>query len=199
MKILHELLKAECPDHLSRYKRDVATDAIKAKHEVDTILYERMIRMLVECRKSKLVDDNQLSSNSSGTILPTSSTAQISECLTAINLTEPWRQFHNGSGYKPDGKSNCDTSTMIGNGRPWFRFTGMAGNTMLDHCIPDYSCGSSATIWTNAAKPSEVGVKMATIVYVSWANRCKSDTQSAEVIRCSDATYDLIYRYNDIP
>ena len=87
---------------------------------------------------------------------------------------------------------------MIDAGRPFFRFTGAAGNRLLDHCVPDYSCGTAAVMWSNAQMPTQIGVLTRIFGYRSFSSGCQShDKIDLSVMRCSDHQYDFIYRYDD--
>ena len=187
VKVLHEMLRAECKDvQLSRMRRDLSSDVSKTQQEVEIILYERMTRMLIECRKRNSITTAQTT---------TTTSPQPEECQSAINLTEFWRLDHNGSSYRPGGSYNCDTSRMISRGRPWFRFSGSAGNMMLDKCPPTYSCGTAAGLWTDNQMPTIVGVQRRIEAYGSWSSGCKEFTKVMHVMRCSDNSFDLIYKY----
>ena len=134
----------------------------------------------------------------------TSPLPQPAECQSAINLTEYWRKDHSGSSIKPvDGYYNCDTRDMTASGRPWFRFTGAAGNRLLDHCVSStaegWSCGTGGAIWSDATMPTEVGVVTNFTAFRSdnASPYCKYRTLQCSVMRCSDQPHDLIYRYDD--
>ena len=147
---------------------------------------------------------------SPSTVTPTTthSTAppvsQPAACLSAINLTDSWRMDHSGSSIRPiAGKINDGTSRMIKQGRPWFRFSGSAGDMMLNHTVPEYSCGTHIGLWTNNTMPSAVGVKAPIKVYgdyddfTSDGNRKGGYTLSASVMRCSHSSGDFVYRYTE--
>ena len=128
---------------------------------------------------------------------------QPAECQSAINLTEYWRKDHSGSNIKPiDGDWNCDKKPMIDAGRPWFRFTGAAGNRLLNHCVRSAdatgtSCGTGEAIWSDASMPTEIGVVTKFSAFGSYNGICKRATHECSVMRCSDQQFDLIYRYDD--
>ena len=123
------------------------------------------------------------------------SNVQPEECQTAINLTEYWRRDNNGGDIKPGGMYNCDPQVMTP--RQWFRFTGDAGNMMLDSCPPPNSCGTRGGLWTNEEMPSTVGVAAARQAFGSWESNCKTFYFPILVIRCSyDTPYDFIYKLN---
>lgn len=127
---------------------------------------------------------------------------QPEECRNAINLTESWRSDHNASDIKPhNGTYNCDTSHMIDNGRPWFRFSGQAGNVMSNKCPPNFSCGAVIGLWTDEPMPQQVGVVSSIRVYGSYLRFCKSalwGSKRVSVLRCSSAPEDVVYRYDDV-
>ena len=217
VKVLHEMLRAECKDvQLSRMRRDLSSDVSKTQQEVEIILYERMTRMLIECRKSKSSSSETTTSvptttttttttttptttlTTTTTTTPTTTTALPTpeECKSAINLTEFWRQDDHGSAFKPNGSTHCDTASMIAQGRPWFRFSGAAGHQMLDHCPPAYSCATHAAVWTDAEMPETVGVATDIVAYASWDDNCKRFERIFTVIRCSaETSSDVVYKF----
>ena len=99
------------------------------------------------------------------------------------------------------GQRNDGTERMIKQGRPWFRFSGSAGNMMLNHTVPENSCGTHMGLWTNSTMPSIVGIEAAIKVYgdynggASNGNRKGGYTLSASVMRCSHSSGDNVYRY----
>ncbi|XP_067933925.1 oncoprotein-induced transcript 3 protein-like [Watersipora subatra] len=121
------------------------------------------------------------------------------ECLTATNLTESWRMDISGSGIKPGGPNSfdeyaCDLNIDL----QWFRFTGDAGNRMLNTCPPMFSCGAMMPYWSDEPLPTEVGVKTDMVAYESWypGHVCKFFAKAMYVMRCShDTDYDVIYKY----
>ena len=131
-------------------------------------------------------------------VTTTTATSAPVECLNAINLTESWRLDHSGRKIKPTNNYyNCDTRDMINAGRPWFRFTGNAGNKLLDHCVPVYSCGTAVTMWSNSTMPDKVGVVTPITVYRNDGVSCTAYTKKSSVMRCSDRANDYVYRYDD--
>ena len=152
-KLLHDLLIAEnCPEPgtTARVKREVTgKDEVrgKTKLEVEMKFYEDLTTMLIECRKGnirtrptvdRLISATTHSTHSTRKPTTTTATENVSdipttawlsktaqECETAINLTEAWRQDHNGSNIEADeGFPVCDPKQMELAGLPWFRFTG---------------------------------------------------------------------------
>jgi len=121
---------------------------------------------------------------------------QPAECLTATNFTESWRMEHNGSNYEAGGANSlngyaCD----LHQDTVWFRFTGAAGNRMLNSCPEPKSCGTYAPLWTDGIMPTTVGVKTNINAYAVGSSGCKVETWPLEVLKCSnDTSYDLIYR-----
>ena len=132
-------------------------------------------------------------------VTTTTATSAPVECLNAINLTESWRLDHSGSRIRPNnGDHNCDTKDMINAGRPWFKFTGNAGDKLLDHCVPIWSCGTGATMWSNSTMPDKVGVVTPITVYGHASGRCTYFTLKSSVMRCSSRANDYVYRYDDL-
>lgn len=217
-KILHDKLISEgCDDpEVEKTKRSLLqTSADSLKLEVKKELYEKLINMLVECRHTKLkISTAKIQPGSSEKLpLTTASTltapdsdnstvvnpiTQPDECLSAINLTEPWRRDHNGSNMQPtNGVWNCDTKYMITTGRPWFRFAKAAGSHLSHECVPRYqSCGTHTPMWSDDPMPSSIGVATSFKIYAFHRRNCKFASQAATVIRCSDAPHDFVYRYD---
>ena len=197
VKVLHEMLRAECKDvQLSRMRRDLSSDVSKTQQEVEIILYERMTRMLIECRSSLKSTKDTTGTEVETTTEATTTTVpeEVENCQSAINLTESWRQH--SAIYKVNNDWECDTKKMVENGRPWFRFTGSAGNILSDHCKNQFSCGTKSPMWSDAEMPTEVYKQATVIAHVSHAGNCKFSTREISVIRCStDTSYDLVYRY----
>ena len=85
---------------------------------------------------------------------------------------------------------------MVSEGRPWFRFTGAAGNIMLNRCPPAYSCGTNVGMWTDERMPTLVGVQSSINAYRSWSRNCKYFTKRVSVMKCStNNNFDFIYKY----
>ena len=130
-------------------------------------------------------------------VTTTTATPAPKECMNAINLTESWRLDHSGRKITPsNGGYNCDTESMINAGRPWFRFSGNAGNKLLDHCVPIWSCGTYVTMWSNSTMPDKVGVVTPITVYGNLG-RCTNYPKKSSVMRCSSRANDYVYRYDD--
>lgn len=190
-KVLLDLLISEgCVDNLtSRVRRSV--DKGQALLQVEKIVNGNLVDKLVTCRKTKSAAQNNNKQP------PTTTTAPVpSECVQALNLTEAWRMDHIGSNLRPvRGQENCDPQDMEKAGRPWFRFTGAAGNRLLNHCVPAMSCGTDLSLWSNDKMPSMVGVVTQFKVFAIWEGQCKYETLKSSVLRCSDRKNDYIYRW----
>ena len=120
------------------------------------------------------------------------------ECISAINLTESWRGDYKGSAIRPvNGSLNCDTKQMIQQGRPWFRFSGAAGNRLLDSCrsLPGHSCGTVLGMWSNDVMPIATGESRVIDAYAAYSATCYAWTQKLNVMKCSERQYDYIYKY----
>ena len=189
VEIVHNMLVAEkCPDPYSTTtsKRAVVsfTEAGDLHVEVQKKLYQWLVDKLVECRKSK------------SALVP-------EECKNATHLTEAWRQDHNNSDIKPTINNHnqywyqCDTEEMMAANRPWFRFSGSAGNKLADWCIPHDSCGTSVALWSDDPMPSEIGVVQPIQVYGEYEGNCRNWALNVSVVRCSSAVADFVYRYDD--
>lgn len=128
-----------------------------------------------------------------------SSTSVPAECENALDLTEGWRQDHKGSRILPRNNwYNSDTEDMIESGRPWFRFSGDAGNKLLNECVPRLSCGSLGALWSDDNMPTVVGVVTPINVYGKWGDDCRAPwyTKNMSVVRCSTSPHDYVYRYD---
>ena len=115
-KILHDKLITEnCTDpQLVRFKRsEVLTNQHGLRLEIEKELFEMMIKMLTQCRNSKMAATQSTTTEAKTTALP-----YPEECQNAINLTEEWRADNKGN--RLNGMNNCDTQTMLDFGRPWF-------------------------------------------------------------------------------
>ena len=117
IKILYQLLSAECPNKL-KYKRDVssATSISSLELRVQKIHYNMLLKELSECKNRKL--------KPSVILTPTT------PCLSATNLTESWRMDHDGKdlrGGGPNAHSSSGRACDFRKSLQWFRFTGAAG------------------------------------------------------------------------
>ena len=122
------------------------------------------------------------------------------ECLSAISLTDYWRNVDAGTDITPPGGYNCDLRDMNDNypDWPWFRFAGAAGNMMLNSCPPSKSCGTHVGMWTDEEMPSVVGEIIEVPAYGSYLGNCNYQTRSILVMLCSnDSSFDFIYQFND--
>ena len=193
VKIVHELLLAEgCPDPDTRVRRSAPEDArSEILIEVEKAFFDELVERLADCRQKK--------GPSTTTTKPTTTThIHFPEpCEQALNVTQPWRHERSPRSQKPiSGNPNCDPTRMISDGRPWFRFSGQAGNHLLDHCIPGYRCGTKATLWSNASMPTAIGVVTTIPLYASWDANCFYKTFSCSVVRCSENQHDFVYRWS---
>lgn len=109
-----------------------------------------------------------------------------------------WRRANQGG--RTDGYSRCDTQEMIDQNSPWFRFTGEAGNRLLNSCPPKDSCGTARRIWSSSPMPAVVGQIAHIKVYATSATstNCAWKTLSVDVVRCSTEPNSFIYKYLDI-
>ena len=122
------------------------------------------------------------------------------ECLSAVDLNEPWRLDHSSGnhrpgGYKSSGGYACDQRKSL----QWFRFSGAGGNKMLDSCPKWFSCGGRYPYWTDYDMPKDIGLPTTITAYGVVGRSCKHVNRKMEVMRCSWRTkHDLIYRYTDV-
>ena len=204
-QIIHDtLIEENCPDAEKILgKRAQFTPAEAGLMlEVEEKLHGKLFAMLIKCREfsattqTTTVSTTTFQQTTTTTLKPTTSTTapQPVECLNAINLTESWRSDNKGR--KLNRGNNCDSPDMKNNGRPWFRFTGPAGNQLLNTCPPENSCGTIAGIWSDAAMPTMIGAVTNITAYGSWNGGCKEFPKSVSVVRCSDSIADFVYKYN---
>ena len=89
---------------------------------------------------------------------------------------------------------------MVEAGRPWFRFTGAAGNRLLDHCVNSTSgarsCGTVDATWSDAPMPTSIGVIKKFNATQSYGGKCHYSQFECSAMRCSDRPHDMIYRYD---
>ena len=200
------MILEEC--QFGNIKRETINHEGIAEVDVERTLYIKLLKILTRCRekrfythqysttKEQTASTSQVLTTTSSVVTNATTTLpQPIECDSAVNLTEYWRQIHNGTSVQ--GISNCDTSEMKSKGRPWFRFSEAAGNMMLDTCPPAYSCGTHAGMWTDDAMPTNVGIQKNINAYGSFTKGCKSYIQSISVIRCSSKAADFVYKYTD--
>lgn len=206
VKITHEqLIKEGCPiPDFSYKKRDLMVPSRnEVLIEMQTILKERLIDALIECRTKKVsassVYQTSLTTMTSTTsMMPTAQQTVTKasslpvECQKAINLTESYRLD-----YISTSPSKGDTKRMIAEGRPWFRFTKGAGNMLIDHCVTWNTCGTSVPLFSNSSMPAEVGVVQSIEIYgPNKQQNCGYFQDKGSVMRCSAKLHDYIYRYD---
>lgn len=216
--LLELLIKEEC---LSLPKHDRETRAVsppETELEAERVVYKQLTDELIACRAAKsersrptvkqtvpTSTKSPTPTTMSSTPMPTPSTRSTTTptplllaCRIATNLTQYWRKDHAGSNINPSSPI-CDNRDMVAQGRPWFRFSGAAGNRLLDHCIDSKhaqgSCGTHRAIWSDAPVPHQVGVVTTIQVFGSY-NGCKAWTQPCSVVRCSNKPHDFVYRYD---
>jgi len=133
---------------------------------------------------------------------PKTTLLQPEQCQSAINLTESWRKDISDSDILPINRFyNCDLRVMTAAGKPWFRFSGAAGNRLLDHCVATSNCGTYVPIWSDDTMPDQIGLVTSIQAYTSFWGDCKdpddTDDIDCQVIRCSDEPNDYVYRLAD--
>ena len=194
--------------------------------EIEKELYEQLFDQLVKCRQDRRIssagstpimtspstyetsgntpDYSKLSYTSFikiTTDFPKAATTTPmpvpAECLSAKNLTESWRNINSGPALPQKGHYKCDQQDMVAAGRPWFRFTGLAGTRISSKCVPHNSCGTGVPLWTDKPMPREIGVVFPLTVYGSLVWDCKKYTIKASVLRCSAQSNDFVYRHDD--
>ncbi|MGH0144631.1 UNVERIFIED_CONTAM: hypothetical protein FKN15_003712 [Acipenser sinensis] len=72
----------------------------------------------------------------------------VDPCQQYNVLAEPWRSTH--FPIAPSSDPKCDSGL---NG--WYRFLVNDSVRMPEKCVPDYSCGTDATLWINGTHPVE--------------------------------------------
>ena len=192
VKLLHTVLLNECKQgNTSRMRREIISSSLNmAREEMEKLLYERMLRMLIDCREQKQ-KTTHLSSTTTEPPVP-------AQCISATNFTEFWRLDHKGGKVLPDRNSyNCDTKQLSSKKGSWFRFSGSGGTHLLESCPSVYSCGSQIGFWSDEAKPKlETGHFTKVKVYGSWTSGCKEFEIDLTVGKCSERQDDYIYQYN---
>ena len=179
------------------------TSTVKAtaKSTQKTVTTVNMTKTSAKSTPKATITDNMTpkSIKSTPTTTSTQMTTSIpSECISAINLTQSWRRDYKGSDIRPvNGNYNCDTKQMIEQGRPWFRFSGAAGNRLLDSCrsLPTWSCGTYLGMWSYDAMPIATGESREIEAYAAYVSNCKVNTKKLRVMRCSESQYDYSYKY----
>ena len=128
-------------------------------------------------------------------------------CQQAKTYKDSWRKDHGGRSIRPGGAYSYGGHKCDFGDRPpkWFRFSGAAGNRMLNKCPPIRSCGTLYPYWTDAKMPSQVGVETTVYVYGSGGvqigsvllGNCKVFRRKLKVMRCSTKANDFIYKPYD--
>ena len=202
ISVIYDLIAEECPSKMHEFRRQLTVEDRQNHLKVYTQLYKDLLKELVECRKPKGRTTEQTTSMQH---LPTTTVKQQQttsetpiQCRTARNLTESWRADPVGSDFKPGGLHSsiygyaCDFHKDFSQ---WFRFTGKAGNKMLDFCPERYSCGTQIPFWTDEPMPTAVGVETEIKAYGVYLFKCKMWSENIKVMRCSwDVTDDFIYK-----
>ena len=190
IRIVQRVLLEECPSYKGLQRRTVK------EHQPDDLrvqkqLYQWLLEELFKCRNAE-----NLTSTTTTTVPTTTLSPQQKICKSALNLTESWRRDTNGADLKPGGNHSkngyaCDISL----GRRWFRFTGAAGNKILNTCPRPNSCGTRVPYWTDKAMPTEAEVEKTIKVYGVDDKKCKLYKTSINVMKCFvDNNEFLIYQ-----
>lgn len=179
--ILKNELTSECPQFTYNFpsgKEVVGNVKFSVQLEAKQEEYAIVFKELYKCHQWKLLSKPQ-------------------ECLTAEKRTESWRLDHNGGNIRPGGANSQDGYACdLHDSNRWFRFTGAAGNRLLNSCPKVNSCGSKYPIWSDAEMPTAVGQAVAIDGYVVLEEGyCKYWTIPLEVMKCSDYLEDdFIYK-----
>jgi len=83
--------------------------------------------------------------------------------------------------YSGDG-SKCDRGLIIRPG--WYRFSGEAGSSMADKCVPKNHCGTNAAGWMTGSHPSQAEGVVSRRVCYSWGSTCCSYSNNIRVRNC---------------
>ena len=212
IKILQDLLKLEnCPG-LAMSENDMtvgdsfANDMKLSSHLNDLLIICRMAKQTSTTTSSTTEGRETSSSNTTPTqLIQTSEPIEVPtgrECLEARNLTEAWRLDYNPDNrnqeHSIDFADNCDPYTMVVEGRPWFRFSGAAGNRLLNDCPKRlFSCGGWIGLFSNDPMPSEKGVIKRIYAYTRDCDTTNRE-RPLSVIKCSERPNDFIYRHDGI-
>ena len=218
VRIIYSLLAKECRDWRQHeiQKRNVM---ISSEHlDVEKRLYNELMDELTLCRdknrprptttsKTSTTSTTKTTASTTSTATSTTTTTPTTttelpnpiECHNAKNFTEYWRLEHRAQNLKPGGAHSfgdyaCDYYTL-----QWFRFTGAAGQRMLDRCPPAESCGTYMPLWTDIQLPDNVGGRAEGQFYVSYDGHCKHMTHNLSVIRCSEEPADVVYLHHYAP
>ena len=141
--------------------------------------YHKLFQQFIKCKKE-----------AASKTTTTPETLEIPrQCRVASNRTDSWRNFDKGKYTKI--RKHCDideTSTE------WFRFSGAAGNRMLNKCPKTSGCGVEISYWTDEKMPKVVGLIAEVIVYGQKGTNCAYKTKRIRVTKCSQKANDYIYR-----
>ena len=214
VRIIYNLLAEECPDwrqhDLQKRNVMISTDHL----DVEKRLYNELMDELIQCREknrptttervtTSTTTTSTSTATSTPTVTPTTTTTTEQpdpiECHNVTNFTQHWRLEHRAQNLKPGGEHSfgdyaCDYYTL-----QWFRFTGAAGQRMLDRCPPAESCGTYMPLWTDIQLPDKVGERAEGQFYVSYDGHCKHMTHNLSVIRCSEEAGDVVYLHHYAP
>ena len=196
ISLTYDYLIAEGCHRFVRAKRQTSID-LRARIDIQKELSENLMKDLIECRKSKSTTLQIGNSTAATGTTPTTLHLQPIECQNAVNYTEPWRRDHLRSNFKPKGPRShkryaCDLGVTSNS---WFRFTGKAGNQMLNRCPKYQSCGSLKPLWTDEEMPTVVGMAAKVKAHGVGLKKCKAFTITVEAMRCSwNSDYDIIYK-----
>ncbi|XP_067940137.1 uromodulin-like [Watersipora subatra] len=176
VEVFRNLLAAYCPDFKEPARQP--RDQYHSDAEAEQAFYRALSYQLTVCQLSH------------------QSYPQPPECENATTFTQPWRKDHDGKGLKPGGPSSllgraCDERKDL----QWFRFRGEAGSRMLDSAPKYESCGSLWPYWTDAEMPTDVGVVKRVEAFGVQDQFPKAYSSQIEVMRCSEAKNDFIYRH----
>ena len=90
---------------------------------------ESLVKKLVP---SVSIESKTVSNTAVPELATHTSVSALLKCLTATNLTQPWRKEHRGVGLNGGGPhSESGNACDLHSGLQWFRFTGSAGKIIV--------------------------------------------------------------------
>ena len=193
------LISEECPSFTAQKQEDIQNTT----SQIDKLksLSDQLLQILVECRRKRNNIGETTAKPTTPTIVSSTKVAttkpQPTECQNAVNYTESWRRDHLGTNVRPIGLHSqrgyaCDLGVSS---NFWFRFTGEAGNQMLNKCPRIRSCGAFKPLWTDEKMPDAIGVETDVKVYGVGRLKCKQLTLVVKAMRCSwNTDYDIIFK-----
>ncbi|XP_058874269.1 uncharacterized protein LOC117967226 [Acipenser ruthenus] len=105
-------------------------------------------------------------------------------------LDEPWRSTN--FPIAPSSDRKCD-SGLFG----WYRFLVNDSVRMPEKCVPDYSCGSDATLWITGTHPVETDGIVSRTACAGWQLNCCHSSITVHIKACPGNYH--VYKYQGVP